>query len=97
MQKYRESLNRARPPMPAFPSTRFMSNAQVVNSILPFDAFGGPETETGALVARLKVVEPCNIAAGLATHEPVMTQILETLGEHELAICELQKSLGINK
>lgn len=90
MQKYHESLNRARPPMPAFPSTRFLSNAQMVNSILPFDAFGGPGTEIGALVARLKVVEPCNI-------EPAMTQILETLGEHELAICELQKSLGINK
>lgn len=58
----------------------------MVNSILPFDAFGGPETETGALVARLKVVEP-----GLAP-EPTITQIFETLHEHELAICELQKN-----
>ncbi len=84
MQKYLEPLNRARPPMPAFPSTSFLSNAQVVNSILPFDAFGGPETETGALVARLKAVEPGYL-------EPTITQIFETLHEHELAICELQK------
>ena len=89
MQKFRESFNQPRPyTKPTLGGVRFMTNAQIIDSILPYDAFGGEDTPTGALANRLKVVDPSSDIV-----QCTVTEIRETLAKHSADIEAIKSKL----
>ena len=88
MQKFRESFNQPRPySKPTLGGGRFMTNAQIIDSILPYDAFGGEDTPTGALAKRLKIVDPSTDI------QCTLTEIRETLAQHSADIEAIKSKL----
>jgi hypothetical protein len=92
MQKFRESFNQPRPySKPTLGGVRFMTNAQIIDSILPYDAFGGEDTPTGALAKRLKIVDPSTDIQCTLTE--TLTEIRETLAQHSADIEAIKSKL----